>query len=407
MSIFAGTRRRAPLVALLAADGISRTGNAVTIVAVPLIALQIAGTPLATAAAGVAATLPLMIGGLVGGIVVDRLGFRRASILADAASGLTVLAIPVLAAMDALPLWMLLVLVFLSNLLDAPGSAARNSQLPELTELADAGLPRVVAWQATVSRTAIMLGSGLAGLLVATAGAATAMYLTAGSFAVAILFTVLFVPQVELDVDEGERATDAGWRALTAGIRFVVRTPLVAAVVVMVFVTNAIDTAGFTVLKPLYAESLGNGGAELGIMIACTAGGALTGAALYGFIGDRVPRHALYVVLFLIAGVPVYLAMALNPPFPVVAAMLVVSGLAAGPINPLIDSALLRLMPPAIRARVLGAITAGVTAAMPLGSFLAGVGVTAVGLTATLVAASVLYLVAILSTSFGRRWRGF
>lgn len=401
-------RRRTPLVALLAADGASRTGNAVTVVAVPLLALQIAGTPWAVAAAGVVATLPLMIGGLLGGVVVDRLGFRRASILADAASGLTVLAIPVLAAVDALPLGALLGLVFLSNLLDAPGNAARSSQLPELCDLARIPLARAAAAQATVSRTATLLGAAVAGTLVATAGAAVAMLVTAAAFAAAIVLTVLWIPRVALPVPADGAGTPAeGWRALTLGVRFVLRTPLVRAVVVMVVLTNAIDVAGLTVLKPLYAAGLGDDGAALGVMIACSAGGALAGAALYGLVGDRVPRHALYVVLFLVGGVPPYLVLALAPPFPVVVAVLVMSGLAAGPLNPLIDSALLRLIPVAIRARVLGAISAGVTAAMPLGSLVAGLGVDAVGLSAALAVTAGLYLVAILSTAFGDRWREF
>jgi len=403
-------RRRVPLSALLAADGVSRAGNAITTVAVPLIALQLAGTPLATAAAGIAATLPLVIGGVLGGAAVDRLGFRRASIIADAASGITVLAIPVLAAVGALPLWALLALVFASNLLDAPGSAARMSQIPELAELAGIPLPRAAAAQATVSRTATMLGAAAAGLLVALAGPAPAMLVNAAAFAVAIALTVAFVPVMRLT--EGQWHDDeprdaAGWRGLTAGIRFVLHTPLVRAVVAMVVITNAIDTAGLTVLKPLYATELGHGGAELGVMIACFAGGALAGAALYGIVGDRVPRHALYVILFLLAGVPPYLTLALAPPFPVVAVVLALAGVAAGPLNPLIDSALYRLIPPGVRARVLGGITAGVTAAMPLGSLVAGLGVDAFGLTATLIAAAALYLVTILATGFGRRWRGF
>jgi len=90
----------------------------------------------------------------------------------------------------------------------------------------------------------------------------------------------------------------------------------------------------------------------------------------------------------------------------VVAVVLALSGLAAGPLNPLIDSALYRLIPAEIRARVLGAITAGVTAAMPLGSLVAGLGVDGLGLAAALAATAVLYLAAILATSFGRRWRG-
>ena len=401
------TMRRTPLVALLAADGVSRAGNAITTVAIPLIALDVGGSPLAAAAAGVAATLPLVLGGLLGGVVVDRLGFRRASIAADAASGVTVLAVPLLASVDALALGALLLLVFLSNLLDAPGSSARFSQLPELAELAGVDLPRAAAAQATISRTAMMLGAALAGLLIATVGAAPAMIVNGIAFALAILLTIAFVPRMALATAGHERDETGGWRGITAGLRFVWRTPLIRAVVLLVVVTNAIDIAGVTVLKPVYAESLGNDGAELGIMIACMSGGALVGAALYGIIGDRLPRHSLFVVLFILTGVPPYLTMALAPPFPVVAVVLVLSGLAAGPLNPLIDSALLGLVPADIRARVIGAITAGVAAAMPVGSLLAGIGVDLLGLTTTLVLASATYLAAILSLSFGRRWQGF
>ena len=409
------TRRRVPMAALLAAAGISRAGNAITVVAVPLIALQISDTPLAIAAAGIAATLPLVIGGVIGGAVVDRLGFRRASIIADAASGVTVLAVPVLAAAGVLNLGVLLALVFLSNLLDAPGSAARSSQIPELSAMAGMPLPRAAAIQATVERTATMVGAGLAGLLVALTGPAPTMLVDAATFAIAIGLTVAFVPRVALDgAGQDDAGPDAagkdeglGWAALTAGIRFILRTPLVRAVVAMVVITNAIDTAGLTVLQPLYAKGLGHGGAELGIMIACFSGGALAGAALYGIIGDRVSRHVLLIVLFLLAGAPPYLVLMFGPPFPVVAVVLGLSGLAAGPLNPMIDAALYRMIPAGIRARVLGAITAGVTAAMPLGSFVAGIGVGAFGLTAALGLAGALYLATILSTGFGRRWHGF
>jgi MFS family permease len=397
-------RRTLPIVALLAADGASRMGNAVTAVAVPLLALQIAG-PWAVVAASIAATLPYVIGGALGGVVVDRLGFRRASIIADVASGLTILAIPLLDALGALQIGMLLVLVFLSTLLDAPGSAARASQIPELTELARRPLPKVTAAQATVSRTSTLLGASLAGLLIATTTAAATMLVTTAMFAVAVILTLLFIPRMELA--HPDETPIGGWAGVTAGIRFVLGTPLVFAVVLLVVLTNAIDIAGYTVLKPLYAAGLGNDGAELGVMIACSAGGALVGAAVYGIVGDRMPRHPLFIALFLLAGVPPYLTLALHPPFPVVMAVLVLSGLAAGPLNPLIDSALFHLIPAAVRARVLGAITAAVTAAMPVGSLLAGVGVDAIGLTATLAATSGAYLVVILSTGFGRRWRDF
>jgi MFS family permease len=404
------TRRRAPLLGLLAADGISRAGNAITTIAVPLYVLSLTGSPLATGLAGVFATVPIIIGGALGGVLVDRFGWRRSSIVADAASGATVLAIPILAALGILPFPLLLALVFLSNLLDTPGSTARVAQLPEVTELARTPLTRSTGAHATVQRTASLIGAGIAGTLVALFGPVNALWANAACFAIAIVLTVLLVPadSTRHRPADDEPTPGRGYFAeLAAGLRFVVRTPLVRAIVILVVITNTIDAAGLTVLKPVYAAQLGDDGAVLGAMLACFAGGALTGAALFGAIGHRLPRRPLFVIAFVLAGGSPYLTLALGAPLPLVLAVLALSGFAAGPLNPLIDTALFGLVPSAMRARVFGAISTGVAAGMPLGSLLAGIGVQAVGLTATLFVAAGGYAVAILGTSFGRRWRGF
>lgn len=407
MTVGAPARRRSALAGLLAADGISRAGNAITAIAVPLYVLSDTGSALATGLAGVFATVPIIVGGALGGVLVDRLGWRRSSILADAASGLTVLTIPLLAAFDALPFPVLLALVFLSNLLDTPGSTARSVQLPELAELAGTPLTRATGAHATVSRTAILIGAGTAGALVALAGPANALYANAFCFALSIVITLLLVPR-DARHAVGDEPRGSGYFAeLAAGLRFVAGTPLVRAVVILVVITNMVDAAGLTVLKPVYARGLGDDGAVLGAMLAVFAGGALTGAAIFGAIGHRMPRRASFVVLFLLAGVPPYLTLALDAPLAVVFTVLALSGLAAGPLNPLIDTALFGLIPVAMRARVFGAISTGVAAAMPLGSFLAGLGVEQLGLTTSLFIAAALYLSAILATAFGRRWQGF
>ncbi|MEO5919704.1 MAG: MFS transporter [Pseudolysinimonas sp.] len=404
-------RRRAPLVGLLAADGVSRAGNAITTIAVPLYVLSLTGSPLATGFAGVFATVPIIIGGALGGVLVDRFGWRRSSIVADAASGLTVLAIPVLAGLGMLPFPLLLALVFLSNLLDTPGSTARTAQLPDLTELAGTPLTRSTGAHATVQRTASMLGAGVAGALVALVGPVNALCANAVCFAIAIALTLLLVPRDAArttSAAEGELKPGRGYFAeLAEGLRFVVRTPLVRAVVILVVITNTVDAAGLTVLKPVYAAGVGDDGAVLGAMLACFAGGALTGAALFSAIGHRLPRRPLFIVAFVLAGVPPYLTLALGAPLPAVLLVLVLSGISAGPLNPLIDTALFGLVPSPLRARVFGAISTGVAAGMPLGSLIAGIGVDTLGLTVTLFLAAGIYAVAILGTSFGRRWSGF
>ncbi len=87
-------------------------------VAVPWFVLETTGsaarTGLAAAAIGVGAVLAVVLGGPL----VDRLGFKRASVLADLASGATVAAIPLLYLAGLLAFWQFLVLVFLVSSLN-------------------------------------------------------------------------------------------------------------------------------------------------------------------------------------------------------------------------------------------------------------------------------------------------
>jgi MFS family permease len=78
---------RTPIFALLGANAISQVGNMMTTVAVPWFVLQTTGsaakTGLTAAAIGVGPVLP----SILVGPLVDRLGFKRTSVLADLASG--------------------------------------------------------------------------------------------------------------------------------------------------------------------------------------------------------------------------------------------------------------------------------------------------------------------------------
>jgi len=403
--------RRLGLISLLAADGISRAGNAVTVVAVPLYVLMTTQSALAAGIVGVFATVPIVIGGALGGVLVDRLGWRASSILADLASGVTVLAIPVLAGFDLLPFWLLVTLVFLSGLLDVPGSTARISLMPDLVERAGMRLSRATGAHATVQRSATLLGAGGAGLLIAVAGPAEALYVNAACFALSALVTAVGIPRIlhrstePAPSDDETDATGGYWRTLASGFRYVAQQPLVRAIVLLVVVTNAIDAAGMTVLKPVYATSVDPDGAFLGAMLACFAGGALLGAACYSAVGHGLRQRRLLIVTFFVAGVSPYAAMALGIPDVALLVVIAVAGFAAGPINPILDTALLALLPAGLRARVFGAIAAGVAAAMPLGALLAGVGVETWGLLPCLIVAAVLYAIATLSTVFVRDWR--
>ncbi|MCP9486575.1 MAG: MFS transporter [Gaiellaceae bacterium MAG52_C11] len=173
---------RVPLAALLAANVISITGNRLTQLAIPWFVLQTTGSVAKTGLVGFFSLLPFVISSALGGVIVDRLGYRRASIVSDLASGSSVLLVPILYHTVGLPLAALLGLVFAGALLDAPGQTAREAILPDLVERAGTTLERGTSLFDGVSRGANMLGAPLAGALIAVMGPANVLILDAATF---------------------------------------------------------------------------------------------------------------------------------------------------------------------------------------------------------------------------------
>jgi len=81
---------RLPLLALFSANAISLTGNVLTLIAVPWFVLQTTGSAVKTGLTAFFAALAVVVAAFLGGVVVDRLGYKRASIVADLASGTAV-----------------------------------------------------------------------------------------------------------------------------------------------------------------------------------------------------------------------------------------------------------------------------------------------------------------------------
>src|SRR5918995_3297088 len=105
--------RRVPLYALYVADSISLVGNVVAQLAIPWYVLTTTDSPTLTGLAVFFNFLPVVIAGVFGGVIVDRLGFRTTSVVADLASAAAVAAIPALAGTVGIELWQLMSLVFL------------------------------------------------------------------------------------------------------------------------------------------------------------------------------------------------------------------------------------------------------------------------------------------------------
>ena len=397
---------RLPLAALLVGHFVSLTGNMLTVIALPLYVFAETGSAAATGISGFFATLPIVLGALFGGVVVDRVGYRNASVLADLASAATIVVVPLLAWTVGLPFPVLLAIVFLSGLLDAPGQTARSVLLPEAATAAGVPVERAVGTFEATERAARLAGAPVAGLLVAVFGPLSVLALDAVTFVLSAGLVARFVPRAfEARVEEPGTRTGY-WREFGEGLRFTATDPLLRAVVLLVLVTNMFDAAKATVLLPVYAERHLGGAVAFGLLVGAMGAGALVGSLVYGVVGHRLPRRPTFVISFVFAGAPPFLALAAGLPLPALLAIACAAGFSAGSINPMLGTVKLERVPAGMRARVYGVANAGSWAAVPLGALLGGLAVERVGLTPSLVAIGVAYVVVTLTPVLGGPWRG-
>ena len=125
---------RRGLYALVGANTVSQLGNVVALVGLPWFVLETTGSPARAGLTAFATTVPMAIGAIVGGPLVDRVGARRASIVADLGAAAAIASIPLPHSLDALAFWSLLALAFAAGAFEAPGRAARRAIFPDLAE---------------------------------------------------------------------------------------------------------------------------------------------------------------------------------------------------------------------------------------------------------------------------------
>ncbi len=384
-----------PLIALLLSNGISMCGNAMALVAIPWFVLETRGSVTDTAITGAAGALPIVIAAVIGGVFVDRLGHKRASVYADIASGVAVALIPILYMVGWLSFPLLLLFVFFGALLDAPGVAARGALMPDLAQRAGWRLETVNSIAEVVESGSVLVGPLLAGILIAIFSAGTVLLFNAASFALSALLILLLVPHLRPtheEADEDPYAAVGIWTAFREGVRYVWQDGPLRAIFGSAIVLNFLLTPFFGLLLPVYMNDVAQSATGLGAVIAAFGGGGVAGAVVYGAVGHRWSRRVTFLVGVVAIGAGV-LAVGFLPPVPLMVAAMFLAGLIAGPNGPLINTITQERSPVAMRGRILSIVNAMCYGSGPLGFLVAGLVVTQWGIGTTILVAGALFMV--------------
>ncbi|GAA3845968.1 hypothetical protein GCM10022403_092230 [Streptomyces coacervatus] len=401
-------RERRPLIAVLAANVISVTGNWLSLIAIPVFVYATTGSVARTGIVAFWQGLPMVLSAVLGGPLIDRLGRRRVSVATDVVSAAAVGAIPLLHLFGQLHFWMLCTLVTVMGLCRSPGESARSVLMPHLAERAGTTVAKAASHFESARQLARLLGAPLAGVLSAVFSPATVLFADAATFlASAVLVAgglrgfpaaapVTDAPRVDLRTYRGE---------LREGFAFLRRTRLLLAIVLMVMVTNALNQGWSAVLLPAHAADNLGGSVSLGVITGIASVGAIAGSTLYGSVFGRFRRWPVYAAAFFVAGAPRFLLAAVVPEAVPLGVLMVFSGLAAGILNPLIGPLVFELVPEELRSRVQGVSTAGALLAIPIGTLGSGLLAQAVGLTGAFWVTGGLYLLVTLCPLVFPVWR--
>jgi predicted MFS family arabinose efflux permease len=402
---------RTPLYAVLSANAVSQVGDMMVAVALPWFVLKTTGSVVQMGLAGAAVGMGTLLSSISGGPLVDRFGFRRASILSDVAAGATVAAVPLLYWVGALPFWLLLTLTFVISILNAPGDLARRALVPTLAHWAAMPLERANAIDTAIPRFAQLAGPLIGGVLVVVAGAANVLLLDAATFLLSAAAVAVAVPshtdaedkrstprfsghdhQVFADCRLTRSPARQYLSELRDGFRFVRTSGLLVSLIVVAMVAGLLEKPLMSVVAPVYAEDNYGSAASFGAMLGAFGAGALLGTLAFSLVGHRLPRRFTFLTCLLVAPVVMFGSLAATPPLAALLVALAVSGAIFGPMNSLFATAIQETTPTGLLGRVIGTVSALSMVGVPLGATVAGLVVAEAGVIATLIGMGGIYL---------------
>ncbi len=369
--------RRGPLIALLVATVTALTGRQLSSIALPWLVLTTTGSASRAGLVAAVVVLPGLVVGLLGGVLIDRLGYRRVAIAANLVSAAGTVMIPLLYVTVGLAFWQLLLFVFIGSLLEIPAITAGRSMVPELAALARQPLERVNALFESAGNVSLLVGTPVAGLLVATLGAQNVLWIDAGMSLVGAVVLLVWVPGTvfarrAVAISRGI-ADD-----LLAGLRFIRRDRLLWPMAVVLALSNAVSGAVYSVLLPFYAEGTLESATALGLTYSALGVGALAGSVLYGALAGRIPRRLVWSVAFLVVPIELWVLL-VSPGVGLLIAVFVLAGFVGGPLNPLMVTIRHERSPAQLRGRVFSTYSTIAMSAQPIGLLAAGQAVDGLG----------------------------
>ncbi|MYT82003.1 Nitrate/nitrite transporter [Streptomyces sp. MnatMP-M77] len=300
----------------------SVTGDVVYFLALSWAATR-AGGPSQVGLVVAAGALPRAVLMLAGGVVADRFGPRRVTVVSDAVRCVVIL-IAAVGLLSAPPsVWLLVAVALVFGVVDAVFMPAVGALPPRIT--APAQLARVQGMRGLSIRLSNAVGPLLAGSVLLIGGAAGAFTAAAALFALSLV-TLLTVRITA--VPQAPRRGSAG-RELMDGLRYVRRHRMLAPLVTVVGLSEMCFSGPVATGLVLLADERGWGASGMGWIASAFSVGAAASALLLT-VSARIPRAGLAMSGALLVTAAGAVALGHAPSLPVAVLLGSLIGLTSG-----------------------------------------------------------------------------
>jgi MFS family permease len=331
--------RNARFLRLWIGQGTSFVGDAVSMIALVVLVVQITGSASAVGGALVARLLPTILSPLAG-VLADRLDRRIVLVASDLARAVLVLGL-----VFARDLATIYVLVFLMGLARTVFNPTVRAAFPSVVGGGD--LTRANALISGTFSVSETVGPALGGLLVATVGTDAAFVLDAVTY----LVSATLLSLTPLARPQREEARAGFGEDLKAGFTYLAGARVPLAMVLGAFLT--VLTINITLPAEVFLarETFEAGNVGYGLLVGVWGGGMVLGSALMAALGDRVRLLPFYFVGVFVSALAL-VGVGISPTFAFALGALVVAGVANGTENVTTVTILQKRVPDAFLGRV-------------------------------------------------------
>ena len=319
-------------------------------IALPWLALEITGSAAMAGAVVALTAIPGLFLSPILGTIVDRIGRKVSAIISEALSAFAILLIPVVHGFVEIGFVLLVLLAMARAIVNPAASTARKSIIPDIAGPARISLERANSIHEAVFATGFAIGPAVGAAFIALIGPYDVFFVVA-VFSALSSISAMLINTVEHRGD-GVSETGSLLQDTALGIKTILKTPAVMIGMSFVLTLAMIYLPTEMVILPAHFNEI-NYATGLGILISTMAGASVFGALLFERLQKTFKYSTILKMGFIGLGLSV-LVMSFIPPMPILLAAGAVLGFSWGPLMPMLNTVIQRVIPENMRGRVFG-----------------------------------------------------